>query len=81
MVFEHQNGSPTQWKANESIAKQLQVNHETLHQWVPRAEIDAGGTPGLSTDERVRFRPLERENREQRGANEIAHPTRDRTVL
>lgn len=32
MVFEHQGQYPTQWKAIESIAKKLQVNHKTLHQ-------------------------------------------------
>lgn len=71
MVFEHQDEYPTQWKAIESIAKKLQVNHETLRQWVRRAETDAGGRPGLTTDERVRLRELERENKELRRANEI----------
>jgi transposase-like protein len=42
MVFDHQGDYPTQWKAIESIAKKLQFNHETLRQWVRRAETDAG---------------------------------------
>jgi transposase len=71
MVFEHQNDYPTQWKAIESISKKLQVNHETLRQWVRRAETDAGQRPGLTTDERVRMRQLEREVKELRRANEI----------
>ena len=71
MVFEHQDGYPTQWKAIESIAKKLQVNHETLRQWVRRAETDAGGRPGLTSDERARLKDLEREVRELRRANEI----------
>jgi hypothetical protein len=62
---------PTQWKAIESIAKKLQVNHETLRQWVRRAETDAGQRPGLTTDEREQLRELERENKELRRANEI----------
>ena len=42
MVFEHQNEYPSQWKAIESIAAKLAINHETLRQWVARAETDAG---------------------------------------
>ena len=30
MVFEHQDEYPSQWKAIESIAEKLGVNHETL---------------------------------------------------
>jgi transposase len=71
MVFEHQGEYPTQWKAIESISKKLQVNHETLRQWVRRAETDAGQRPGLTSDERARLRELERENKELRRANEI----------
>ena len=71
MVFEHQDAYPTQWKAIESIAKKLTVNHETLRQWVRRAEVDSGGRPGLTSDERQRLRDLERENKELRRANEI----------
>ena len=71
MVFEHQDQYPTQWKAIESLAKKLQVNHETLRQWVRRAETDAGVRPGLSSDERARMKDLEREVKELRRANEI----------
>jgi transposase len=71
MVFEHQDEYPSQWKAVESISKKLSVNHETLRQWVRRAETDAGQRPGLTTDERARMRELEREVRELRRANEI----------
>ena len=71
MVFEHQDEYPSQWKAIESISAKLSINHETLRQWVRRAETDAGQRPGLTTDERARMRALERENRELRRANEI----------
>jgi len=71
MVFEHQDEYPSQWKAIESISKKLQVNHETLRQWVRRAETDTGQRPGLTSDERLRLRELERENKELRRANEI----------
>jgi transposase len=71
MVFDHQSEYPTQWKAIESIAKKLNINHETLRQWVRRAETDAGQRPGLTTDERAKLKELEKENRELRRANEI----------
>ena len=72
MVFEHQDEYPSQWKAIESIsAKLIQINHETLRQWVRRAETDAGQRPGLTTDERAKIRELEREVKELRRANEI----------
>jgi len=71
MVFEHRDEYPTLWKAIESLSKKLGVNHETLRQWVRRAETDVGQRPGLTTDERSRMKELERENRELRRANEI----------
>lgn len=71
MVFEHQRDYPSQWKAIESISAKLSVNHETLRQWVRRAEVDAGERPGLTSDERARLRQLEKENAELRRANEI----------
>ena len=71
MVFDHQHEYPSQWKAIESISAKLSINHETLRQWVRRAETDAGVRPGLTTDERERMRQLETENAELRRANEI----------
>ena len=71
MVFEHQGEYPSQWKAIESISRQLGLHHETLRLWVRRAETDAGDRPGLTTDERARMKELERENKELRRANEI----------
>ena len=62
---------PSQWKAIESISKKLGINHETLRQWVRRAEVDGGKRPGVTTEERARIEELERENRELRRANEI----------
>ena len=71
LVLDHQHEYPTQWKAIESISEKLQVNHETLRQWVRRAETDSGLRPGLTSDERARMKELERENKELRRANEI----------
>jgi transposase len=53
------------------IARQLDVHYETLRQWVRQAEVDAGGRPGLTTEEREELRRLRKENYELRRANEI----------
>ena len=71
MVFEHRDEYSSQWKAICSIGEKLDVHRESLRVWVRRAEIDDGRRPGLTTDERVRLKELERENRELRRANEI----------
>jgi transposase len=71
MVFEHANEYPSQWKAIESIAAKLGINHETLRIWVRRAETDVGLRPGLTTDDRSELRELQREVKELRRANEI----------
>jgi transposase len=71
MVFDHQGEYSSQWKAIESIAAKLSINHETLRIWVRRAETDAGERPGLTTDERAQIHELQKEVKELRRANEI----------
>ena len=71
MVQEHQHEYPSQWKAIESIAAKVNINAQTLRNWVNRAEIDTGQRPGVTSDERAKIKALERENKELRRANEI----------
>jgi transposase len=71
MVFEHQGEHESQWAAIESISAKIGCTAETLRKWVRRAERDRGLRAGVSSDERERFKALERENRELRRANEI----------
>jgi transposase len=71
MVWEHQVQHASQWAAIRSIAEKIGCAAETLRGWVRRGERDAGHRPGLTTDERTRFKQLERENAELRRANEI----------
>ena len=71
LVLEHAGEYPSQWAAIKSIAGKCGMTAETLRKWVRRVEVDAGGRPGLTTEERRRLAELERENRELRRANEI----------
>ena len=71
LVLEHQGDYASQWAAIVSIATKCGMTPETLRKWVRRAEVDVGGRPGLTSDERMSLQELERENRELRRANEI----------
>jgi transposase len=57
--------------AVERVAGQLGYGVESVRKWVNQADVDAGERPGTSTEENVRIRRLEQENRELRRANEI----------
>ena len=71
MVLEHQAEHGSQWSTIRSVAEKLGCTSETLRRWVRQHERDAGVRPSLTTDERVRLKDLERENRELKRANEI----------
>jgi transposase len=55
MVLEHQDEYASQWAAICSIAAKFGISHETLRNWVRRAEVDDGLRPGLTSDERERL--------------------------
>ena len=71
MVQEHQGEHGSQWSTIRSVAEKLGCTSETLRKWVRQHERDAGVRPGLTTEERVQLKDLERENRELKRANEI----------
>jgi len=71
LFFDHKSEYQTEWKAMQSISQRLGMSAESLRTWIRRTEIDTGERPGLTTDERVRLKALEKENRELRRANEI----------
>jgi len=71
MVVEHESAHDWQWAAITSIAEKIGCTAESLRKWVRQAERDAGQRPGLTTEERERLKPVEREVFERRRANEI----------
>ena len=71
MVLDHEDQYASQWEAMRSIATKIGCSPESLRNWVRRAEVDSGRRGGVTSDERVRMKDLEKENRELRRANEI----------
>jgi transposase len=45
------------------------MSPETLRTWVRKNQIDAGSRSGITSDEQVRLKQLERENKDLRRAN------------
>jgi transposase len=71
MVVDHERDHPSRWAAVVSIAEKIGCVPQTLHEWVKKAELDAGKRAGVPTDVAEKVKALERENRELRQANEI----------
>ena len=71
LVQEHRGEYPSLWAAIESIAPKIGCVPQTLHEWIKRAEVDAGKREGVTTSEAHRVKDLEREVKELRRANEI----------
>ena len=44
------------------VAQQLGVHVESVRNWVRQASIDSGQSPGVTSEDRVRIRRLEKEN-------------------
>ena len=71
MVKDHERDHASRWAAVVSIAAKIGCVPQTLHEWVKKAEVDAGKRAGVPSDVAERVKALERENRELRQANEI----------
>jgi transposase len=53
------------------IARQLGIGDQSLRTWVAQAEIDGGKRQGLTSEERLELKRLQRENKELKRSNEI----------
>ena len=71
MVVDHERDHASRLAAVVSIAEKIGCVPQTLHEWVKKAEVDAGKRAGVPSDVAERVKALERENRELRQANEI----------
>ena len=71
MVLDHEKDHVSRWAAVVSIAEKIGCAPQTLHEWVKKAEVDAGKRAGAPSDLAEKLKALERENRELRQANEI----------
>ena len=71
MVLDHEKDHASRWAAVVSIAEKIGCAAQTLHEWVKKAEVDAGKRGGVPTETADRLKALEREVRELRQANEI----------
>jgi len=70
MVLDHEGEYPSRWAAIVSISEKIGCVPQTLHEWVKKSEGDNGKRAGVPTDVAEKLKALERENREQRQANE-----------
>lgn len=72
MVVEFTPDYRSEYAAIDAVARKLGIGSpETLRKWVRRAQVDAGGRPGLTTAEHEQIKVLKKENAELRRANEI----------
>lgn len=57
--------------ARRQVGAMLDINPETLRNWIERQEIDSGARPGVTTEASDELKALRREVAELRRANEI----------
>lgn len=71
MVLDHESEHASRSAAILSISQKVGCSKDSLSIWVKQHETVTGQRDGMTTAERDRIKELERENRQQRQANEI----------
>jgi len=71
LVQEYRGDYASESAAIKEISERLGMSAETLRQWVRQPEVDAGQTPGVSTDATRELRELRRKCRELENHIEI----------
>jgi transposase-like protein len=71
LVREHRNEYPSTTAAAYAVARQLGVGRESVRRWVVQADIDAGGRPGLTSEENAEIKRLRAQVRRLEEDNEI----------
>lgn len=66
LVQEHGSEYPSTFAACQAVARQVGVHVESVRRWVVQSEIDAGGRPGVSSEEHAEIRRLKAENKRLR---------------
>ena len=63
MVLEHEREHASRWGAVVSISGKIGCAAQTLHEWVKKAEVDAGGRAGVPTEVAAKLKALVRVRR------------------
>lgn len=73
LLADHLENNPDTgiYTACRNIGERLGIGPETLRKWHKQAEIDAGSTPGTTTDMAAENRRLRKENAGLKRTNEI----------
>jgi transposase len=65
LVRETRQSHDSEWAAITSVAEKMGCTPETLRKWIRQSRRDGAERPGLTTDDKVRLKELERENRDE----------------
>ena len=60
LVRDHAGDYPSEYAAITAVSRRLGMTPETLRKWIRRAEVDAGETPGVTTEASREMRELRR---------------------
>lgn len=71
LVREHREEYPSDTAAAYAVARQLGVGRESVRRWVVQADVDAGGRPGMTSEESAEIKRLRAQVRRLEEDNEI----------